>query len=298
MSQSPQEIEKEIKDLESEIAQPGFWSNKDSAQEKILRLKELKLELEGGNKLDQGGAVLNILAGAGGEDSEDWVRMLLNMYLKYFEKQNWQVSFLHQHKNEQGGFRNLSLEIFGKNVYGAIKNESGVHRLVRISPFNAKAKRHTSFALVEVLPILPKTDFENFKNSIKNEEISLETFKASKPGGQNVNKRETAVRLVHKPSGLTVHISSERSQERNKEKAFALLYAKLFKLAEEKKKAELEGKSLAKITEREWGNQIRNYVTHPYKLVKDLRTNLETKEVEKILEKGEIEEFITAEKNL
>jgi len=292
------EIEKEIANLEEEINKAGFWSNKNLAQEKITRLKELKLDLEDDSKLDNGGAVLNILAGAGGEDSEDWARMLLNMYLKYFEKQNWNMVFLHQNKNDHGGFRNVSLEISGKNVYGNLKNESGVHRLVRISPFNANAKRHTSFALIEILPILSKIDFDNFKNSIKNDDINIETSKSSGPGGQNANKRETAVRIVHKPSGVSFHISTERSQEQNKEKAFALLYAKLFKLEEEKKKAELEGKSISKITEIEWGNQIRNYVIHPYKLVKDLRTNIETSDVEKILDKGEIDEFINAEKKL
>ena len=292
------EIEKEIANLEEDINKSDFWSNRNLAKEKILRLKELKLEIEGDSKLDNGGAILNILAGAGGEDSEDWARMLLNMYLKYFEKQNWNMVFLHQNKNDHGGFRNVSLEISGKNVYGNLKNESGVHRLVRISPFNANAKRHTSFALIEILPILSKIDFDNFKNSIKNDDINIETSKSSGPGGQNANKRETAVRIVHKPSGVSFHISTERSQEQNKEKAFALLYAKLFKLEEEKKKAELEGKSISKITEIEWGNQIRNYVIHPYKLVKDLRTNIETSDVEKILDKGEIDEFINAEKKL
>ena len=292
------EIEKEIANLEEEINKAGFWSNKNLAQEKITRLKELKLDLEDDSKLDNGGAVLNILAGAGGEDSEDWARMLLNMYLKYFEKQNWNILFLHKNTNDHGGFRNLSLEISGKNVYGNLKNESGVHRLVRISPFNANAKRHTSFALIEILPILSKIDFDNFKNSIKNDDINIETSKSSGPGGQNANKRETAVRIVHKPSGISVHISTERSQEQNKEKAFALLYAKLFKLEEEKKKAELDGKSISKTTEIEWGNQIRNYVIQPYKLIKDLRTNIETSDVEKILEKGEIDEFIIAEKKI
>ena len=295
---SKKEIQEEILNLENQINLVDFWNNKILAQEVIQKIKELKLKLEDENILDAGSAILNILAGAGGDDSEDWAHMLFHMYSKYFEKQNWQMNILHEHKNDTGGFRNLSLEIIGKKVYGNIKNESGVHRLVRISPFNAQAKRHTSFAMVEVLPILPKLEFEKFKNQIKDDDLIFETSKSSGPGGQNVNKRETAVRIVHQPTKIAVHVSSQRSQEQNREKALSILYAKLFKLFEEKKKLELDEKSLAKTTEIEWGNQIRNYVLHPYKLVKDLRTGIETSDVEKILEKGELEEFILAEKNL
>jgi peptide chain release factor 2 len=220
------------------------------------------------------------------------------MYLKYFEKENRSVNFLHENKNDHGGFRNISLEVVGKNVYGKIKNESGVHRLVRISPFNANGKRHTSFAMVEILPILPKLEFDKFKNNINPDEIEVETSKSSGPGGQNVNKRETAVRVVHRPTNIAVHVSTERSQEQNKEKAMNMLYAKLFKIEEENKKAEAEGRKISKTTEIEWGNQIRNYVLHPYKLVKDLRTNIETSDIDKILEKGDLKEFIEAEKNI
>ena len=262
------------------------------------RIKELKAEAEGGNILDAGSAIINILAGAGGDDSEDWARMLLNMYLKYFEKQNWSVNFLHENKNDHNGYRNISLEVNGKNVYGKLKNESGVHRLVRISPFNANGKRHTSFAMIEILPVLPKLEFEKFKESIIGDDIEIETSKSGGPGGQNVNKRETSVRIIHRPTNIAVHISTERSQEQNKEKAFNILYAKLFKLEEEKKLAEKEGRQISKTTEIEWGNQIRNYVLHPYKLVKDLRTNVETSDVDRVLEKGELEEFIFAEKGL
>ena len=292
------ETQKEIDILEAKMNSADFWNDKNKAQEVIQKIKELKMKLEGGSILDAGGAILNILAGAGGDDSEDWARMLLNMYLKYFEKENRSVNFLHENKNDHGGFRNISLEIVGKNVYGKLKNESGVHRLVRISPFNANGKRHTSFAMVEILPILPKLEFDKFKNNINPDEIEVETSKSSGPGGQNVNKRETAVRIIHKPTNISVHISSERSQEQNKEKAFNILYSKLFKLEEENKKKELEGMQISKTTEIEWGNQIRNYVLHPYKLIKDLRTGVETSDTTLILDKGEIEVFLEAEKDI
>lgn len=288
------EIESEIVSLEAQMNNAGFWDNKEKAQEIIKRIKELKEKQEGVSTLDKGNAIITLLAGAGGDDSEDFARMLFEMYDAYFKRKGFSYTVLHDNKNDHGGFRNLTVEIDGKGVYGLLKNESGVHRLVRISPFNANAKRHTSFAMVEVLPIVPVAE----RIPISSDEIRIETSKSSGPGGQNVNKRETAVRVVHIPTNISVHVATERQQDQNKQKALEILQAKLYKLEEEKRKAEIEGRQISKTTEIEWGNQIRSYVLHPYKMVKDHRTDFETSNVEAILEKGELDDFINAEKSL
>lgn len=287
-------LEKEIEELEFAMSQMGFWDDKEKAQEVIKKIKELKDKKEGVGALDKGGAIFSILAGAGGDDSEDFARMLLQMYQKYFDKNGYSYTTLHDNRNDHGGYRNLTLEVEGRMVYGNLKHESGVHRLVRISPFNAQAKRHTSFALVEVLPIIPAVE----RKSIPPDEIRVETSKSSGPGGQNVNKRETAVRIVHLPTNIAVHVATEREQERNKQKALEILQSKLFKLEEDRRQAEVEGRQISKTTEIEWGNQIRSYVLHPYKMVKDHRTDHETSNVEAVLEKGEIEGFIEAERGV
>lgn len=288
------EIDREIADLEARMNDVDFWNDKERAQETIRKIKELKEKRDGVSALDRGSAILTILAGAGGDDSEDFARMLFMMYDAHCKRQGYAYSVLHDNRNDHGGFRNLTIEIEGKNVYGNLKNESGVHRLVRVSPFNAQAKRHTSFAMVEVLPVLPKVEMK----PIPQDEIRIETSKSSGPGGQNVNKRETAVRIVHIPTNIAVHVATEREQERNKQKALEILSAKLFKLEEDKRKAEVEGRQISKTTEIEWGNQIRSYVLHPYKMVKDHRTDVETSNVEAVLERGELDEFIEAEKAL
>ena len=288
------ETEKEISNLETQMNSVTFWDDKEKAQTTIKKIKELKDKRDGVNTLDKGSAIMSILAGAGGDDSEDFDMMLLEMYKAYFAKYNFSYNLLHSNVNDHGGYRNVTIEIVGKNVYGLLKNESGVHRLVRISPFNANAKRHTSFALVEVLPIIPAVEHK----SIPIEELRIETSKSSGPGGQNVNKRETAVRIVHIPTNISVHTATERSQEHNKQKALEILQAKLFKLDVEKRKAEIEGRQISKTTEIEWGNQIRSYVLHPYKMVKDHRTEVETSDVDAVLKKGELDEFIEAEQKL
>ncbi len=289
-----EELDKEIADIERRMNEADFWTNKETAQEAVKRLKELKMKKEGGNTMDAGNAILSVICGAGGDDSEDWARMLLFMYEKYAERKSLSVFILHRHENEHGGIKNVTLEVVGKNAYGNLKNESGVHRLVRISPFNAKAKRHTSFALVEVLPVLPPLE----RAAIPEDELRVEFARAGGPGGQNVNKRETAVRVIHIPTNIAVHVATERDQRQNREKALEILSAKLFTLEEEKRKAEVEGRQISKTTEVEWGNQIRSYVLHPYKMVKDHRTDVETSNVEAVLEKGEIDEFVEAEKSL
>jgi peptide chain release factor 2 len=286
-------LDQEIRELEAQMYAPNFWNDKENAQEVIKKIKELKDKKEGVGALDRGGAIVSILAGAGGDDSEDFARMLLFMYQKYFDRNGYTYSTLHDNKNDHGGYRNITLEVDGKMVYGNLKHESGVHRLVRISPFNAQAKRHTSFALVEILPIIPPAE----RKAISPDEIRIETSKSSGPGGQNVNKRETAVRIVHLPTNIAVHVATERQQEQNKQKALEILQSKLFKLEEDRRQAEVEGRQISKTTEIEWGNQIRSYVLHPYKMVKDHRTDFETSNVEAVLEKGEIEGFIEAEKN-
>ncbi|MDP2641877.1 MAG: PCRF domain-containing protein [bacterium] len=291
--QNPENIKKKIEELETEMSSADFWVNKEKAQATIHELETLKDELKGAGKYDRGGAVMTIFSGAGGDDAEDFSRILLEMYLKYFDKKKWGYSILHKNENDHGGYRNITLEIEGKNIYGALKNESGVHRLVRISPFNASQKRHTSFSMVEVIPKFDKPE----EIKIPPEDIRVELSKSSGPGGQNVNKRETAVRLVHIPTNLSVHVESERSQTQNKEKAQRMLEAKLYKLLEDERKARERGMYVSKTTQIEWGNQIRSYVLHPYKMVKDHRTSVEVRDVEKVLDGG-IEEFLEAEQSL
>jgi len=288
-----EEIQKRIQEIETLMVAADFWENKDKAQDILREFHQLKASLVESESYERGNAIMTIFSGAGGDDAEDFSRILLEMYMKYADRKKWSVSFLHQNQNNHGGYRNVTVEFHGKNAYGTLKHESGVHRLVRISPFNAKKLRHTSFSLVEVIPVFEKS--ENL--AINPDEITVEFTRSSGPGGQNVNKRETAVRIVHNATKLSAHVDSERSQAQNREKALDILKAKLYKLREDERLAKEKGMHITKTTDIEWGNQIRSYVTHPYKMVKDHRTDIETSRVEDVFD-GDIDSFIEAEKGL
>lgn len=289
---------KEIIELEKENAQNDEKIEKE-IEKKILDLsariekQEIKIFLAG--KYDKGNAVLSIYSGAGGQDAQDWATMLLRMYRKYCEEKGFVIKILHQSFGESGGpdgrigTKTATIEIKGKFAYGFLKKETGVHRLVRISPFSTQKLRHTSFVLVEVLPeILDTKDIE-----IKPDDLKIDIYKSSGPGGQNVNKRETAVRITHIPTNIVSACQSERLQGLNKEKAMKLLYSKLYQLKQKQEQAKMKDIKGEQIL-AEWGNQIRTYVLHPYKMVKDLRTNYETSNTESVLD-GELEAFIQAE---
>ncbi len=288
-----EEKAKKIAELEAAMMAADFWQDKVKAQAVIKQIAELKAEVEGGSKYDKGDAVMTIFSGAGGDDAEDFSRILVEMYIKYFNKRGWAYRVLHENSNDHGGYRNITLEISGKNVYGTLRNESGVHRLVRISPFNAKQLRHTSFSMVEVIPKFEKVD----ELDVPESEFRFEYSKSSGPGGQNVNKRETAVRVVHIPTNLSAHAESERSQGQNKEQALKIVKAKIYKQLDAERKSKEKGMYVSKTTQIEWGNQIRSYVTHPYKMVKDHRTDVEVRNVDEVFN-GELDEFIEAEKDL
>ncbi|HEY4520367.1 MAG TPA: peptide chain release factor-like protein [Candidatus Paceibacterota bacterium] len=233
-------------------------------------------------------ALLYIYAGAGGVDAQDWASMLLKMYMRFSQKKGWAFYLLHQSFGEQSGTKSATVEIKGENAYQTLKGEGGVHRLVRISPFSAKDLRHTSFALVEILPeIIPQ------RMDINQKELKVDTFRSSGPGGQNVNKLETAVRITHVPTGISVAVQSERSQAQNKEKAMQLLASRLAQKMEESQAKEVsELKALSAPGAIEWGSQIRSYVLNPYQMVKDHRTGVKSAQPDKVLD-GELDKFIS-----
>ncbi len=300
------QLSKELNGIKEDVT---FWDDFEKQLEEYLKLGDeelvemqaevsrfkknfdkqyIKIFLSG--KYDRGGALLYIYSGAGGSDAQDWASMLLRMYQKYCEKNGLDFKLLDQALGEQDGVKSAVAEIGGRYAYGYLKGESGVHRLVRISPFSAKGLRHTSFALIDVLP-----EIEDVKIEIDPKDLRVDTFRSSGPGGQNVNKLETAVRVTHIPTNTAVAVQSERSQAQNKEKAMQVLISRLAKLMEDTKVQELTqlrtdtaGKSI------EWGSQIRSYVLNPYKSVKDHRTGIESTQPDKVLE-GELDEFVEAE---
>ena len=285
----------DIEKLKEKIAEEEELSEIIEDFETKLKRAETETFLPG--RYDKGNAILTIYAGAGGQDAQDWATILLRMYERFVASRGFQSKIFHQSFGEGGGpegrigTKQASLEIKGKYAFGLLKRESGVHRLVRISPFSAKSLRHTSFALVEVLPEITKTEESEIK--INPEELKIDYYRASGPGGQYVNKRETAVRITHLPTGVTVSCQSERFQGSNREKAMKVLTSKLYQLKEEKKEKELKeikGKAIS----ASWGNQIRSYVLHPYKMVKDLRTRIETSNTDSVLD-GDLNQFIEAE---
>jgi peptide chain release factor 2 len=251
-------------------------------------LDKLELELAFSGGYDSRNAILQIHAGAGGTESQDWAEMLLRMYLRWSERRGYKAEILDESRGEEVGIKNVTIGVSGSYAFGYLKSEHGVHRLVRLSPFDSDHARHTSFVLVEVMPEAE----ENVDVKIAAEDLKIDTFRSSGAGGQNVQKVSSAVRITHIPTGIVVTCQTERSQHQNKAIAMRILYSRILE-GELEKQAEERAKLKGKRIEAGWGNQIRSYVLHPYKMVKDHRTDYETSNTEAVLN-GELDGFITA----
>ncbi|KKQ70832.1 peptide chain release factor 2, partial [Candidatus Nomurabacteria bacterium RIFOXYA1_FULL_35_17] len=268
------------KDLENSISQLE------------VQLKELELQTYLSGKYDKNYAIFSIHSGQGGTEAMDWASMLQRMYQRYFERKNWTFELLDSTPGEEAGIKSASFKISAPNAYGLLRREGGTHRLVRLSPFNADNLRQTSFAKVEVTPVLENDD----EVKINPEEVEFAAFRSGGSGGQNVNKVSTAVRLVHRPTGITVSCQSQRSQDQNRLLAMQMLSSKLWAIEQEKRDtqmSDIKGKNV----NPSWGHQIRSYVLHPYKMVKDLRTKYETSDTTSVLD-GNLDDFIQAELKL